>query len=496
MEIIDIDTKRLENYRKLFEEFLGEDFIQQADAYRTMSNEERRRNYHPFFDYWISYNLDVERNKETGIAECSFGTHFIITIILNLLDMEKLPNLQRLINSLLQKNTFYSAAFEIQTARLYSDLNEVQINNEEQNKGKIPDFTIYDKYNNTKKINIECKSLEDYDIQNHCACEILTEQVQNFCIENNKSYSIWVKTGENFYQSDINQVVKNIIDLIKLDSIGKYYITNYNVEVEINKIDNNCSEIHIGNSEQHISLEMLPNNFFNLTFMGTESKPNINFDKQIYNEINKARKQLIKNELNLLHIQLPCNNNLNYEQYIHSNYSKIKIWLERSTKRINAIVISNSIYQTANMQFFVIPNCKTRKNIDFDFKFPTVYTDINNIPELPYNNPKIELNNIFFTPLIDWDKYPLGSFIFSLSSSTAKTQFKIWKSYDGTITIDIIIDGRLRFFKYNKNPFILGQRNKIDLTIQGEKVDFYVNDRKVYDTKLLSTLKVIKGAKA
>jgi hypothetical protein len=418
--------------------------------------------------------------------------------VLNLLDIEKLTNLERLIKSLLQKNTFYSAAFEIQTAKIYSVLYKVQINEEGVNNNRTPDFTIFDKYNKGKKINIECKSLEDYDIQNHSACEVLIDKVQKFCRDNNKSYNIAIKTGEKFYQSDINKIVSNIINLIKNNSTGIYNNTEDNIEVKLDKLDNfdgtKCSKIFIGNPEQYTSLELLPNGFFNLTFIGTESKPNINFDKQIFNEINTARKQLIKDELNILHIQLPFSSNLNYEHYIHNNYATIKNVLETDAKRINAVVISNSIYQTPNMQFFVIPNCNARKTIDFDFKYPTVHADINNIPDLPFNNSKIELKDIFFTPLIDWDKYPLGSFIFSLSSSTAKTQFKIWKSYDGTLTFDLIIDGKLRFFKYNKNPFILGQRNKIDITIQGEKVIFYVNDNKVYDKESLSTLKLIKGA--
>ena len=501
MEVIDIDTKRLEKYRKLFEKYLGEDFIRQADAYLSMSAEEKKRNYHPFFDYWNTYNLDVKRSRNTSdSAEITYGTHFIISTILNLLNIEKIANLERLTKSLKQKNTFYSAAFEIQTAEIYFNLYEVQINEENVNNSKTPDFTIVDKYNRDNKINIECKSLEDYDIQNHTVCEQLIDRVQKFCHDNNKSYNIWIKTGEKFYQNDINNVANDIIKLIKNDSSGTYNRVEFCMDVKLDKIDDTdvtkSSKIIIENPELYTSLEILPTGFSNLTFMGIESKPNLNFDKQIYNEINKARKQLIKNELNILHIQLPFNTNLNFEHYIHNNFTKIKSFIERYAKRINAVVVSNSIYQTPNMQFFIIPNCNARRDIDFDFKYPTVNTDINNIDDLQFNNSKIELKNIFFTPYVDWNKYPPGSFIFSLSSSTARTQFKIWKSYDETITLDIIIDGRLRFFKYNKNPFILGKRNKIDITRQGEKVIFYVNDNKVYDTELLTSIQLIKDSKA
>lgn len=500
MEKLETNRKTLDNYRLIFEKLLGVDFINQADEFLKMSSEEQRRNYHPFFDYWKSYNNDVENYRRTGLTQIAYGTNFIINIVLNLLDIENLQNLKRLINSLLNKNTFYSAAFEIQTARLYSDLYDVQINEETPNDRKTPDFTIYDKYNKIKKINVECKSLEDFDIQNHSKCEILIDNIQKYCNENAKSYKILINTKENFYKNDINKVTNSIIDFIKKESFGTYYINEYNIEVEIENLDNSealkCCQIQINNSEQYVPLELLPNNFFNLTFIGTNSKPNLNFESQIRNEINTARKQLLQEELNILHIQLPFNNNFDYEQYIHNNYSKIKILLERCTKRINAIVISNSIYQTPNMQFFVIPNCKSRKNIDFDFKYPTISTaDMSNISDLQFNDSKIELKNMFFTPFLDWDKHIPGSIILNLSSSTGKTQFKIWKSYDNTLTLDIIIDGRLRFFKYNKNPFILGQKNKIDLTIQGEKVDLYVNDKKIYDTTLLNTFKLIKGAK-
>lgn len=492
--MIELNASNISIYKNDFEKFLGKDFILQADKFLSTNEDSSLGNIHPFYELWKSYNLDISQTANKKKLHCSFHTAYLLNLLSNLKDIENLPNFHRLINSLLQASSFYSAVFEIQIAALYSFLYKVQINEECPNEKKTPDFSIWYKEN---KINIECKSLQDFEISNNKASNNLIKLLQKYCNDKQKSYKVIIKTGNDLHKQFINCIQKDIIKLIKNDVFGKSYLEKYKIEVEIVKLEE-WNEPHYGNLQIfHPSrncrfeithqLQILFNGvseYKNIIFIGIESKPILNFDKRIKDEINKARKQFPKDEFNILHIQLPFSDNLNFESYINNNYEIIKNILEKSTTRINSIFITNPTYNTPNIQTFIIPNCKVCNEINFDFRYPYSNIEIPTIPDIHLEKPnsKIELKNMFYTPNIDWKNIPTGTIMVNLVSSTGKTQFRIWKSYDLTLTFDYIIDGNRKYFKTKNHSFLINRKNKIDITIENKQVIFYINDKEISNT--------------
>ena len=130
---------------------------------------------------------------------------------------------------------------------------------------------------------------------------------------------------------------------------------------------------------------------------------------------------------------------------------------------------------------------KAIKTFDFDFRYPFTNYLPNNIPDLSISKPdtKIDLRDIIYTPPVDWNSLPSGLIQLNMISPSGKTQFRIWKSFDKSITFDIILEGERICVKANEDPFILNTKNFIDVNIQGENVSIFVNKKEINIRKFI-----------
>ena len=497
--MIEVNQNNLENFISDFELFFGKSFINAANNYIDNNNVRIKnctnQKAHPFYKYWKAYINDIKNTKEKQKLQISRDTIFILELLSNIKDIKNKKNSSRIINSLLQHNTFYSAVFETQILAYYSSTYNIEIIEENKIEGeKSPDFLLQ---TNNKNIYIECKALEDFEIDNNIQYQKIIQNLNDYCQKKQKSNLIIIKTGENFSKSNTNNILSKIYKLINKNSNIETRIDELDIEVIIQKILDWDKPIYGGIRINH------PNNASftlrsqikihdnrnieqtNLILVGIEAKPILNFEKRINNEITRARKQLKSNQCNILHLQLPISDDINFEKYIDDNYNNIKEYLENYARRINAVIISNPMYsykknspEIQTMQSAIIPNCRASKPIDFDFKMPYSTVMYKNIPDLKIQNnkTKIELKNIFYTQNMSWEKAPAGAILLNLVSSTAETQFKIWKSFIGLVTFDIVIMGIRVSIKSTKNIFPNNEKYKIDINIIGYTIEIIVND--------------------
>ena len=116
--MIEVNQNNLESYISDFELFLGKSFIDDANNYIENNNVGIKnctdKKVHPFYKYWNSYINDIKNTKEHNKLHISRDTVFILELLSNIKDIKNKKNISRIIHSLLQHNTFYSAVFESQ----------------------------------------------------------------------------------------------------------------------------------------------------------------------------------------------------------------------------------------------------------------------------------------------------------------------------------------------------------------------------------------------
>lgn len=503
--MIEVSTDNIELYKIDFERLLGKDFINNANDYIELvkQNQLGNKKYHPFFDYWYAYNLDIKQTKENKKLHCSANTSFILELLSNLKDLEIKYDITRFIEGLKVSNKFYSTVFEIQTAVLYASIYDIEII-EEQPSLKTPDLKL--NVSKDKSIYIECKSLQDFEIENNREYKKLISILRTYCVQKRKSNQIIISAGDNFREQNINDIIKEIKQYINEDKFGDYSLKDFNLEISNTKISDwdtpmygDISIRHPNHAQFQCFWQMKP--LFNgipeykhIILIGVEAKPILNFEKRIEREIKNAKKQIPENEFGIIHIQLPIHQGFNFENYINENYDELKRILETKTTRVNTLIISNPIYNMQdfnpliqNIQYYVIPNMKAIKTFDFDFRYPFTNYLPNNIPDLSISKPdtKIDLRDIIYTPPVDWNSLPSGFIQLNMISPSGKTQFRIWKSFDKSITFDIILEGERICVKANEVPFILNTKNFIDVNIQGENVSIFVNKKEINIRKFI-----------
>ena len=95
-------------------------------------------------------------------------------------------------------------------------------------------------------------------------------------------------------------------------------------------------------------------------------------------------------------------------------------------------------------------------------------------------NSDIEIGNIKYTPNISWGEIPCGAVAAHMMSPSGRTQFRLWKSCDGNIAFEFVMPGAQRkYVKSKANPFITGQKYRIDIHIAKGEINLVVNNKKL-----------------
>ena len=500
--MLQVTLENISDHKINFRKLLGDEFIDMAEDYSQQITQstltEQPKTYSPFFDFWHEYNLDIKRSLNQNQLSISTKTYFILNLLEQLQNISHLDNFSRIVTNLRSKGSFYSAAFETSIASLYINLYSLTITRE--GLAKSPDFDIT--LTTDEKMYIECKSLEDFYLGNNKVFNEITHKLEKLCKNNRKSNIVILKTVGKYGQENVDLTVQKIRDIVLNDRFGEYplNINGMNVVCHNSKLAEWDKITYGGISVKHpsnctnllmtLKARKGPSNRIQensqIILIGIENYPILDFEKRIKNEIKKASKQLPKGKCNILHIQLPISDTLDFENYINKNYMEIQSLLESTTHNINVLIISRTNYNLKNLydfpyQISLFVNTKAQTDIPKGFKYPLpgIFCLPCDIDEKPISQD-IQICNIKYRPVSQWDKTPKGIVLFHMINSKEKVQFRLWKSYDGSIAFEFIVSGIMRHYVKSKdNPFVPGVENKIDIKINTNIITIFVNDKQL-----------------
>ena len=140
--MLNINLENIKKQKESFRQLLGEEFIRGAEEYSQLYAQgelkQQPKGYTPFFDFWHSYNLDIETSQKQKQLVLSPRTYFLFDLLDQLYMISDLPNFLRIVKKLRVKNTFYSAAYEASVAALYKSFYSLNII--EEGNSKSPDL--------------------------------------------------------------------------------------------------------------------------------------------------------------------------------------------------------------------------------------------------------------------------------------------------------------------------------------------------------------------
>lgn len=432
-----------------YEKFFGKDFIEQAKGYTTIGLkkyeiEKKEANTHPLFKLWKFLEDDILRSKKNGKVTFSPSSIFLVDLLSNLLSISKVKNIERIINALKNKATFYSAAFEAYVCALYSEY-DIEIV-EETRTNKSPDFII-----KTLQgiVQVECKSLFDWKTYEGNIISKLTDKTANILKKNKRSFYVYLEIDSDADIKKWEEIVAKIDYLSKRDIAIAYKDNKLKTHITIKKMfpwnvfmKMEPPEIKV---DKNISFTMIyerkkfnPVEKGNFIAVGARKKLNLDFSNAIFSKFCKAINQLKKEYPSIIHIQIPIQDPLDFVSFTDKYYNSILKQFENDSKRICGVVISatlgSSSYNIKNRESLVFPNYESYNTLPSDFRIPG--TGNYNMPEQKHYN----LKGTFQIPFIgksSWNKIPSGILI-NICNKSGKTQFRLIKTIDNKCRIEII----------------------------------------------------------
>lgn len=454
----ELSPKTIDSIEHIFRDLLGDNFINEANKYNTLGTQNFEKiiinaDTHPFYKLWQVYKQNTIQTKQEGLLRISEQIVELIDLLLNLQAIKDIKNKDRIINSIIRKNTFHSACFEASIAAGYKT-SGYTIDIMEESEQKTPDLVIK---TGKDKIYIECKSLEDFSIKRTSALEELMSEIEEYLFKSEKSYSVLISLGYIVDFKNKTELTNFIKDLISNNMFGIH--VNYILQTKIEIIKNReWNETFYGNinlpntylCDGRCQVKVLPNGTtenMNLTLVAIEPFVDLNVDDRVISEFNKARKQLPKNACSIVHIQLPIKKEINFLYVIDNTYNKLQKRFENNTKRICSVVLSHvttnlqDIQKPIVRQHFVISNNNADKELPKDFKilgnpnnFPLSSTN-QDLTYFPGQRGEMKFN---FNLKHTWENTPSGVMLLSYSDSTGKHQMKFWKTWSNNLRFEII----------------------------------------------------------
>ena len=122
--MIGVTLDNLEHHKNEIKKLLGDDFINEIESINTiglswMKVLTTKARSHPFAMWWQSFKKDIEKSKSRGSLVLSQRSHLLLNMLYHLKVIENLANIERIIKSIKERSTFYSAIFEAFVASAY-----------------------------------------------------------------------------------------------------------------------------------------------------------------------------------------------------------------------------------------------------------------------------------------------------------------------------------------------------------------------------------------
>lgn len=417
---------------------------------------------HPLGQHVASLQTDLSRIISGKSKEFSRNTAKLALLCTSLELLEKQKHFNRIIMGLKNKNEFYSTLFESKIATVY-ELNRLSIyvlpESNIQHE-KTTDFLVT---HNDSDIYIECKSLDDMERkqshrwQNIFSC--IADYRSNY---GNNSWDIKIKPKHFINHKDQDEIISFLKDKIRKNDSSPCILDSCTILIEnyagymdkiisrhggdfIESVSNSASDglalmkgIAIDSDKIKIS------DFFRIS---TNPHEDNYIAKRIINVLKKARKQIPIGNPGIVYVELPYEIIDRLAIVIDFVWDEVHSWLNKNTKRINAVVLSYSVFQYHNNKpighfgHTPIPNYNSAVDLPRGFRIvgTTVYNNDTNI--------NAEEGSLLFR-ISDKLEFKSGIYemLFGHDTPDAQTQLRFFKTHENKIRLEFVSKETGRYF--------------------------------------------------
>lgn len=482
MNFVDITPRTIARIQRKLRRLLGEDFFQnEIDPYTanapTLRDSFRKEvRAHPLASIWKSFSYDIDRTEKENILYLGDGSKECLYLWLYLNTIKHIPNFDRLLNRLKQRDHYYSTVFEARVIGEYhNDGNQIEIIDEANQQNKNADFIIS---NLKQAIYIECKSLTSTSRKEQVYWNELYSRVLSLLEKMNLCWNIEIYCKKELEAVDVtsiyNEIKASVIQENYLDSI----IANENVVIRKRKIKDesigrfidfntiNTDETGLSGSYSFddMALAKYSRDMMNLsegsariggslliTPFKIETRgvpvflnprrvgiyPHYNFDisERIISAIKAASRQIPHDQVGIVHIEIPRDITSNILKVIDSCYDRIHSQITHNHSRINSVVLNGLHYERNHQNLgvsinYTINNSAPGKPILTPFKTLGTTNIVDNFPGRE--------GTMVLQAVIDpsWD--PLSTQLFhDLSSHDNKSRLSIYICDGNKFRIDL-----------------------------------------------------------
>lgn len=444
-------------------------------------------------------------------------------LYLNLI--KHLPNFQRFLNRLKQKDHFHSTLFEVVVLGDYcNNGHKMIIQDEENSKSKTADFLVID---SNQTIHIECKSLKStsrkeqvfwddlysrilslfekmnlgWNIEIYCEKELTAEDVKEIyrvikksAIERDLAESIISNGHVIIRKNEISdETIEKLKEMLSISTdasgeSGTYFFD----EAALAKFSSDKMNLSDGSAKKGGSLLITP---FKIETGGVPVflsphrvgiYPHYNFDlsERIISVIKAASKQVPHDEIGIIHVEIPKDITSNFFNVIDKCYEKIQETLSNNHGRINAVVLYGSYYEKNDQSLgvslnYTIPNFFPNKLTNPPFKTLGT-TDI--IEDFPGNEGTFALQ-CAIDP--SWDPLSI-QLLKNLSSPDGLKRLSIYISEGNKFRIELATSETGRVVMTFSKPVSIPRGEPIIIACSWERKDlqlriFSSQQEKIYD---------------
>jgi len=471
--IVTLDN--LEYHKNEIRRLFGDDFINEIENMNTiglswMKVLAAKSKSHPFATWWQSFKKDFEKSRSRGSLLLSQQSHLLLNMLSHLNVIEALPNIERIISSIKERSTFYSAIFETFVASAYHSKGyEIEIVKESPNKAeKTCDFRIRI---GGQTVHIECKSLEDFSIKEARRWEELFWRILNSLDKYHRNWSINILSGKQIDHKDVELIYAEYIENIRNNDLGRMKISDGEFIIESSKISDweeelegslnlntpiNCQHLNFQISTRVSKGKVVGKN---PRIIGVSPHFEGDIALRVITELKKAMKQIPKQGPGIIHLAVPCKQGSNFIEVIDKSYCKIYKKLNKDSNRVNAVVISGATIDkntknSINYMHNIVPNLNTRSSLPPDFSIlGTNETGI----AIPENEGRVEIGFGICEEFIGVNT-PIY-IIYDHSSNDGKYQLKVWKTWEDRFRFELFTPKLGRIY-VESNLILVDKRKK------------------------------------
>jgi hypothetical protein len=452
-------------------------------------------NAHPFSHWWAAFIYDISLCKESGSFQLSETSMRMLDLLSDLRDICSLPNYMRILNSIRNNSTFFSACFEAHIAAGYVNMGqhvEIQKEGVEENV-RTSDLRVIA---NNKPVFLECKSLDDFKIKKAPLWNQLMFRISKNLKKYQRSWIVTILAGKQIDGKDMEKLCRSIIEDIKNEKLGETtceekYKIQYRKLLDKGQeargslsIKGKIAEIGSFETEMYIGPDGIPVHQ-SVNIIQILPHAELDISSRLISELKKAVKQIPDQGPGIIHIQIPYSRGTELLKVVDTVYDNVYRKLNRDSRRVNAVVISADVLEIGSAvpvvrSFHIVPNNSPVTELPAEFSIIGAH-DMGIPLSESENEGTVEFDFVMTSEM----KPGIPSVLFEHCDKSGKYQLRIWKTWGDRLRMDVVSPVLRRvFIEADHEEFSLDKKNRFGGTWSTRELTMFINGQKRASKKL------------